>query len=339
MTSIPSDRPAGGDPAPAIRQLDGSAPMRWLGKGWDDLKVRPVASVVYGLVFTIAGALMIWLGPANPIFTLFLLSSFMLIGPLAAVGLYDMSHRIEEGERPSLLHALSNARFSTSKLIMFGLILGAVILLWTVITTAIVNLFFGNSPLVMDSLGALLNGENSLPFFAVFILSGLVLGLLVSAVAIVSVPLASHKRADTITAAIILLVLLVVWARLIAMLFGLFFGDTALISGGWETLLGDANFLPFVATFVICGFVLAAVVFSISVVTVQYISHRDVGLMTAISTSVRVVMRNPVVMMRWAATIAIMVLLGMGAFFIGLAVTLPLIGHASWHAYREMVED
>lgn len=339
MTTILGDQPVASAPVPAIRKLDAGAPMRWLGKGWDDLRVRPVASVTYGLVFTIAGILMIWLGPANPIFTLFLLSSFMLIGPLAAVGLYDMSHRIEEGERPSLLHALSNARFSTLKLIMFGLVLGAVVLLWTVITTAIVNLFFGSSPLVMDSLGALMNGQNSLPFFAVFILSGLVLGLLASAVAIVSIPMASHRRADTITAGIILLVLLVVWARLIAMLFGLFFGNTELLSGGWQTLLGDANFLPFVATFVVCGFVLAAVVFSISVVTVQYISHRDVGLMVAISTSVRAVMRNPLVMMRWAATIAIMVLLGMGAFFIGLAVTLPVIGHASWHAYREMVED
>ncbi|EIJ33504.1 DUF2189 domain-containing protein [Thiothrix nivea] len=339
MTSIASGQQAASEPDPGIRKLDTGAPMRWLGKGWDDMRARPVASLAYGLVFTIAGILMIWLGPANPIFTLFLLSSFMLIGPLAAVGLYDMSHRIEDGETPSLLHALSNARFSTFKLIMFGLILGMVILLWTVITTAVVNLFFGNSPLVMDSLGALMNGQNSLPFFAIFILSGLVLALLASAVAIISVPLASHRRADTITAGIILLVLLVVWARLIAMLFGLFFGNTGLISGGWQTLLGDANFLPFFVTFVSCGFALALVAFSISVVTVQYISHRDVGLMTAISTSIRAVAKNPVVMMRWAAMIAIMMILGMGAFFIGLAVTLPVIGHASWHAYRETVED
>lgn len=338
MTSILSGHPVAEEPVPSIHKLDMGAPVRWVGQGWEDMRVRPVASIAYGLVFTIAGMLMIWLGPANPIFTLFLLSSFMLVGPLAAVGLYDMSRRIEEGDTPSLLHALSNARFSTFKLIMFGLILGAVILLWTVITTAIVNLFFGSGPLVTDSLGALMNGRHSLPFFAIFILSGLVLALLASAVAIVSIPIASHRRADTITAGIILLVLLVVWARLIAMLFGLFFGNGDLVSGGWQTLFGDENFLPFFVTFVICGFVLAAAVFSISVVTVQYISHRDVGLATAIGASVRAVRRNPVVMMRWAATIAAMVILGMGAFFIGLAVTLPVIGHASWHAYRETVE-
>lgn len=339
MTSILDDPPVESDPVPAIRKLDMSAPLRWLGRGWDDLRVRPVASVAYGLVFTLAGILMIWLGPHNPIFTLFLLSSFMLVGPLAAVGLYDMSRRIEEGEIPSLLHALSNARFSAFKLIMFGLTLGAVMLLWMLVTTAIINLFFGNSPLIMESLGSLLNGKDSLPFFAIFILGGMVLGLLASSVAIVSIPMASHRRADTLTAGIILLVLLLVWARLIAMLFGLFFGNAGLVSGGWETLLGDANFLPFFVTFVACGFVLALVVFSISVVTVQYISHRDVGLMTAIATSVRAVAKNPVVMMRWAATIAIMVIVGMGAFFMGLAITLPVIGHASWHAYREMVEN
>ncbi|MGB3916280.1 MAG: DUF2189 domain-containing protein [Thiothrix litoralis] len=327
------------EPAPLVRRLDSSAPLRWLGKGWDDLRVRPVASITYGLVFVIAGLLMIQLGPANPLFALLLLSSFMLVGPLAAVGLYDMSQRIEEGHTPSLLHALSNARFSTAKLIQFGLILGAIMLVWAVVTTGIINLFFGDNPLVTGSLGVLLDGRESLPFFAVFVLGGLIMGLLASAVAIVSIPLASHRMADTLTAGLILLVLLVVWARLIAMLFGLFFDHSGLVSGGWETLVGDANFLPFIATFVVAGFSLAVVAFAISVVTVPFIAHRQVGVMTAVVTSIRAVYRNPVVMMRWAAIIATMILLGMATFFIGLAVTLPLIGHASWHAYRETVGE
>jgi uncharacterized membrane protein len=327
------------EPAPFIRHLDSHAPLRWLGKGWDDLKVRPVASITYGLVFVIAGILMIQFGPANPLFALLLISSFMLIGPLAAVGLYDMSQRIEEGHTPSLLHALSNARFSTTKLIAFGLILGAIMLVWAVVTTAIINLFFGDSPLVTGSLAVLLDGRESLPFFAVFLLGGLIMGLLASAVAIVSIPLASHRAADTLTAGIILLVLLVVWARLLAMLFGLFFGHTGLVSGGWETLLGDANFLPFITTFVVCGGFLAVVAFGISVITVPFIAHRQAGVMTAITTSIRAVYKNPVVMMRWSAMIAVMILLGMATFLIGLAVTLPLIGHASWHAYRETVGE
>ena len=67
--------------------------------------------------------------------------------------------------------------------------------------------------------------------------------------------------------------------------------------------------------------------------------NKEVGVMTAVVTSIRAVYRNPVVMMRWAAIIATMILLGMATFFIGLAVTLPLIGHASWHAYRETVGE
>lgn len=337
MTSLINDQVVTEEPIPAVRRLDSSAPLRWLGKGWDDLKVRPVVSIAYGLVFVIAGIFMIQFGPANPLFALLLVSSFMLVGPLAAVGLYDMSQRIEEGHTPSLLHALSNARMSTVKLITFGLILGAVMLAWLVVTIGIINLFFGNSPLVTGSLSVLLNGRESLPFFAVFMLGGLIMGLLASAVAIVSIPLASHRVADTVTAGIILLVLLVVWARLVAMLFGLFFDNSALVSGGWETLVGDANFLPFIATFVLCGGVLAVVAFTLSVVTVPLIAHRQVGVMTAVVTSIRAVYKNPVVMMRWAATIAVVILLGMATFFIGLAVTLPLIGHASWHAYRETV--
>jgi uncharacterized membrane protein len=339
MTSISTDHAVTTEPIPAIRQLDSSAPLRWLNKGWEDLKARPVASIAYGLVFAFAGILMIALGPANPLFALFLISCFMLAGPLAAVGLYDMSQRIEEGQTPSLLHALSNARVSTYKLISFGLILGFIMLVWATITSGIIKLFFGDSPLVTDSIALLLNGRESLPFLAVFMLGGLIMGLLASAVAIVSIPLASHRRADTITAGIILLVLLVVWARLVAMLFGLFFEQSALVSGGWETLLGDASFLPFIATFVLCGFVLAVLAFTISVVTVPLIAHRQVGVMTGIATSIRAVYQNPVVMMRWAAMITIVTLLGMGVFFIGLALTLPLIGHASWHAYREMVGD
>lgn len=337
MTSLISDQVVTDEPIPTVRRLDNSAPLRWLSKGWDDLKVRPVASITYGLVFVIAGVLMIQFGPANPLFALLLISSFMLIGPLAAVGLYDMSQRIEEGHTPSLLHALSNARVSTGKLITFGLILGAVMLAWLVVTIGVINLFFGESPLVTGSLATLLNGRESLPFFAVFMLGGLIMGLLASAVAIVSIPLASHRVADTLTAGVILLVVLVVWARLIAMLFGLVFDHSGLVSGGWETLVGDANFLPFIATFVVCGAALAVVAFGISVVTVPLLAHRQVGVMTAIVTSIRAIYKNPVVMMRWAATIAVVILLGMATFFIGLAVTLPLIGHASWHAYRETV--
>lgn len=324
---------------PHIRKLDNRAPKRWLNKGFEDLKKSRHHSIIYGLIFTVAGLLLIWQGPANPLFTLFMLSGFMLVAPLAAVGLYDISHRLEEGKPPSMLHAISALRVDTYKLIGFAAILGVVLMLWTIITVSIVNLFFGDTELVSGSWGALMSGKQSLSFIALFMLSGLVLALIASAIAIISIPMASHKLKDTLTAGAILLVLLVVWSRLAAMLFGLFFDNNELVVGGWSTLFGSSNFLPFIATFVVSGFILATIVFTISAFTIPYISDKHVSLSQAISTSVQAVMKNPGVMARWAATLAIIIILGMGFFFIGLIIALPLAGHASWHAYRETVLD
>jgi len=72
---------------------------------------------------------------------------------------------------------------------------------------------------------------------------------------------------------------------------------------------------------------------------VPLIIHRKVGVMAAISTSISAVKKNPLPMFRWAATIAVLIAVGLGLFFIGLAVALPIIGHASWHAYREIIID
>jgi len=311
----------------------------WISKGLNDLKSHPLPSILYGLMFTLAGILMIWMGPSNALFTIILLSAFMLVGPLAAVGLYDMSRRVEKGESASLLHAMSIIRFHPFKLLGFAVILSSILLVWVYITSLIVRDFFGTSPLVTQGWEMILNGQDSLSFIAVFILAGFILALIATIVSVMSIPMASQKRKDTITAAVIVVVLLVVWARLMSFLYGLFFNQTELINSGWSSLLGDENFLPFVITFVISGFLLAVIVFSLSVVTVPLLFHRNTRIMTAIATSVRVVRVNPAAMMRWSATIAFLIIVGMGLFFIGLAVTLPLIGHASWHAYRDLIAE
>ena len=337
-TSI-STEPSIQTSTPTVNDVKISAPSTWLSKGFSDLKSNRLPSILYGLIFTIAGALMIWLGPASPLFTIIVLSAFMLVGPLAAVGLYDMSHRIEDGKPASLLHAMSIIRFNTAKLLGFAIILGLILLAWMYITSLIINQFFADSPLVTQGWDIILNGESSLSFIALFVLAGFILVFIATIVTVATIPMASHKRADTITATIIIMVLLVVWARLMAVLYGLFFDNTGLLDAGWGSLLGNENFLPFIVTFTLSGFLLAVLVFSISVVTVPLLSHRKTSIMTAITTSIRVVQKNPATMMRWAATIAIMITIGMGLFFVGLAVVLPVIGHASWHAYRDLVSD
>ena len=86
------------------------------------------------------------------------------------------------------------------------------------------------------------------------------------------------------------------------------------------------------------GFLFAVVVFTLSVVSFPLLVDRDVGVLTAVQTSVRVVLANPVTMAIWGAIVAGTLLIGSLPVFVGLAVALPVLGHASWHLYRKAVE-
>lgn len=85
------------------------------------------------------------------------------------------------------------------------------------------------------------------------------------------------------------------------------------------------------------GFLFAAVAFSISLISIPLLLDRDVGLWTAVKTSVKAVQANFGVMMVWAAMIAFGLLLGSLPALVGLIVVVPVLGHASWHLYRKMV--
>ena len=322
---------------PIIRKLDEGAPSRWLSAGIEDLKLSRLHSLIYGLVFTLAGIILIWQGSSHPLFVMFTLSAFVLAGPLAAVGLYDISRRIEQSQTPSLLSAISALKNNTMKLILFALILGVSLVIWTVITGSVVNTFFSDSELVRGSWTAITGSSQSMPLVALFMLSGLVLALLATAISVISIPMASRRGADILTAGLILLILIIAWSQLTAMVFGLFFDNSQLVAGSWSIFFQDTRFLPFIGVFIFFGALLAAFVFTISVITIPYITDRNVSIWMAISTSIRAILKNPGVMVRWAATLALLQIIGMGFFFIGLVLTLPLAGHASWHAYRDIV--
>ena len=85
------------------------------------------------------------------------------------------------------------------------------------------------------------------------------------------------------------------------------------------------------------GFVLAWCAYAISVLSMQMLIDRDVDGFTAIRFSIRSVLRNTPAMMLWALLIVTIVGLGIISFYIGLVIALPLLGHASWHAYRALV--
>lgn len=138
---------------------------------------------------------------------------------------------------------------------------------------------------------------------------------------------------------VILGFLMMIWMRIAALIAGVYFGNLELITEGVSALLTVEFNLEFAAFFTFFGFFIAQLAFSISVVAIPMIIHRKVDVITAIVTSLRVVMKNPIAMLVWAIIIVAMINLGFILFFLGLALTLPIIGHASWHAYRATVDD
>lgn len=86
------------------------------------------------------------------------------------------------------------------------------------------------------------------------------------------------------------------------------------------------------------GGLMAAPMFASSVVSMPLLLDRKVTLNQAVLTSWRVVLANPIPMAAWAAAIMVLTLLGLGTLLLGLVPIIPLLGHASWHAYRDLVD-
>ena len=86
------------------------------------------------------------------------------------------------------------------------------------------------------------------------------------------------------------------------------------------------------------GGVLALFVYALSVVSVPLMLDRDSDVATAIMTSLRAFTRNVGPLLLWAAVLVAMTLLGFATLLFGLILIMPILGHASWHAYRELVE-
>lgn len=136
-----------------------------------------------------------------------------------------------------------------------------------------------------------------------------------------------------------LMFLHLVWVRVAILLYPLFFeGPNPSLAELPNVLLFSGMSLPFLVTGALIGAVLAALVFALSAVSFPMVIDRDVSAFTAIATSFTAVRLNWKPMALWAALIVIFTVLGMAVFYLGLAVTLPLIGHATWHCYKDVVE-
>ena len=138
---------------------------------------------------------------------------------------------------------------------------------------------------------------------------------------------------------LVLVIVELLWGRASLVVFAVFF-NTGLPSttGVVDALLSPQNW-SFVGVYLLVGGVFAALVFSTTVVSIPMILDRDTDALTAAITSMRVVLDNPGVMVLWGSLITLMVALSLWAWGAGLLVVGPLLGHASWHAYRTAVRS
>ncbi len=251
-------RPVPGFPNIRIHLVEASRPWQWLAAGWRDFdRARPV-SAFFGIVFSVLGFIIVGVAAPRPYLVTAAISGFFLLAPFLALGLYQISRRLEQHERPTLGDAVRSWREN------------------------------------VESIG----------LFAAFLAFAFVF-----------------------------------WERLSAILFALFYGrdvPTMEAFSGWLFLIGDR--FSFLLAYVALGAVVAAVVFAMSVISVPMMLDRRVDVVTAVVTSVRVVLANPRAMLLWAGMIAALSLAGVVLLLLGLIVTMPLLGHATWHAYRDLVQ-
>jgi uncharacterized membrane protein len=245
-----------------ISEVPFDAPWKWLDLGWRDLWAAPSIGISFGAVavagaFLMAAALVKF--EALPLL-LPLAGGFLLVGPLLAVGLYEVSRRRELGQAPALRGSIRVACEAIGRLALFSLLLLIIYLAWVRIAFLLFMLFFGTGtlPPAAEFVPALLFTPHGL-------------GLLVTGTAI--------------------------------------------------------------------GAALAVLTFAISAVSVPLLFDRSADPITASAISVRAVFLNPKAMGLWAALIAAAAVLGFVTLFLGLAVTFPLIGHATWHAYRDVLHS
>lgn len=242
-----------------VRRIDARRPLAWLELGYRDLLAAPGPSLLHGLLIALGGLAILTLTLTLRAWLLMpgALSGFVLVGPILATGLYELSRRRTLGERPRLAHAIAAWRRGTRPLVLLGVLLFCAGTAWVLASALLFRLFVSAriaSPL--DFLRYAAADQGALAFW--------------------------------------------LWV----------------LAGG----LG------------------AAFVFALTVVAAPLLLDRAVGVKRAALTSVRAVGDNPLPMALWAALIMALSVLSLATLMIGFVFTVPIIGHATWHAYRELVD-
>jgi uncharacterized membrane protein len=248
--------------APVIRTIGLSDLHRALQLGWEDFKAVPSHAVILCVIYPVLGLVIARtvLGYAVLPLLFPLAAGFALLGPFAALGLYELSRRRENGEEASAWNAIDVFRSpSFGAMLGLGVLLLALFVTWIATAQAIYIAAFGYQTAA------------GIPDFAERVLT---------------------------------------------------------TPQGWWLIVAGCG----------VGFLFALVALCISVVSFPLILDRHAGAGDAMVTSLRAVAKNPWPMAVWGLIVAVLLVAGSLPFFLGLAIVIPLLGHATWHLYREVIE-
>ncbi len=138
--------------------------------------------------------------------------------------------------------------------------------------------------------------------------------------------------------AVVLGIVFLIWARASLIVFALFYTtEVPNLSGFLKQVLSIEN-LEFLVVYFSVGLIFAIIAFAVSVVSIPLMLDRNQDAISSMLASVAVIFRNPLPMILWACLIVALTIVGFLTFHLGLVVLMPLLGHATWHAYRDLVE-
>jgi uncharacterized membrane protein len=218
-----------GDESPfaRVRRVGPAAPLHWVALGWRDFRAAPLASGFYGLAFAVMGALIAWVFRHAYAYVWGLSTGFLLVGPILAIGLYDLSRQRMEGRRPRLAPSLVAWRARTGSIGLFTLVLGVLMLLWSRASLVVIALFFPNEMPSFASFTSNALSTDHLEFLVAYFAVGGFFATLAFAIAAVSIPMMLDRDTDGIAAALTSIracldnpMPMLVWGGLVALLIG-----------------------------------------------------------------------------------------------------------------------
>jgi uncharacterized membrane protein len=245
---------------PVVLRISGADVIEAFGAGLRDFQALPLYGLAIGAFYAVGGLVVLLSATAFGMSYLAypLAAGFALLGPFAAIFLYDVSRRRERGE-----------------------------------------------PIKLRDIWATLRSRPEIGWMA-----------------------------------FVSIFIFVMWMYQVRFLMALFLGlhaSFASLNEFINVVLTTNEGLLFLAIGNLEGAVLSLILFSLTVVSFPLLLERDVDFVTAMITSVRAVVTSPLPMIGWAACIVVLLLVSALPFFIGLLVTLPVLGHTTWHLYRRIV--